>query len=425
MNTLRFGDTGTEVQILQLALSRVGFFAGLLDGFYDAATKLAVVSFQQSFALTPDGITGPKTWNRLIPYLKGFFVKTAASGDSFWLLADRYHTTVRAIMTANPTIDPQNIYVGQSIVIPLGFNVVPTNISYSSQLFVYIIEGLKARYPFLNIGTIGKSVMGKPLYYLSIGTGNTQVFYTATHHANEWITTPMILKYLEEYAFEYSRGGIIFDTPALTLYNKATLFMVPLVNPDGLDLVTGVLNDGIYYINARTYAGNFPYITFPSGWKANISGIDLNLQYPAGWEQAQEIKHSQGFISPAPRDYVGPSPLAAPESRAIYNFTLNHDFSLILAYHTQGKVIFWKYADYNPPRSFEIAVKMSEASGYLVEETPFASGSAGYKDWFIKYFDKPGYTIEAGIGENPLPITQFDEIYNDNIGILTLGITET
>ena len=32
-----------------------------------------------------------------------------------------------------------------------------------------------------------------------------------------------------------------------------------------------------------------------------------------------------------------------------------------------------------------------------------------------------GYTIEAGIGENPLPISQFDEIYNDNIGILILG----
>ena len=34
-----------------------------------------------------------------------------------------------------------------------------------------------------------------------------------------------------------------------------------------------------------------------------------------------------------------------------------------------------------------------------------------------------GYTIEAGIGENPLPISQFDEIYNDNIGILILSAT--
>ena len=42
-------------------------------------------------------------------------------------------------------------------------------------------------------------------------------------------------------------------------------------------------------------------------------------------------------------------------------------------------------------------------------------------DWFIQDYNRPGYTIESGIGENPLPISQFDEIYQDNIGILILG----
>ena len=41
------------------------------------------------------------------------------------------------------------------------------------------------------------------------------------------------------------------------------------------------------------------------GWKANINGVDLNLQFPAGWENAKEIKYSQGFNKPAPRDFVG------------------------------------------------------------------------------------------------------------------------
>ena len=54
-------------------------------------------------------------------------------------------------------------------------------------------------------------------------------------------------------------------------------------------------------------------------------------------------------------------------------------------------------------------------------DTPFNSSFAGFKDWFIQEFNKPGYTIEAGIGVNPLPISQFNEIYNDNIGILILG----
>jgi len=56
-----------------------------------------------------------------------------------------------------------------------------------------------------------------------------------------------------------------------------------------------------------------------------------------------------------------------------------------------------------------------------VADVPYASSFAGYKDWFIQTYDSPGYTIEAGLGTNPLPISQFNEIYRDNIGILVLG----
>ena len=46
---------------------------------------------------------------------------------------------------------------------------------------------------------------------------------------------------------------------------------------------------------------------------------------------------------------------------------------------------------------------MADASGYALEDTPYASGHAGYKDWFILDYDRPGYTIECGLGEIPCP----------------------
>lgn len=47
--------------------------------------------------------------------------------------------------------------------------------------------------------------------------------------------------------------------------------------------------------------------------------------------------------------------------------------------------------------------------------------SQGIRIGLFKLIIGRGYTIEAGIGVNPLPISQFDEIYRDNIGILILG----
>ena len=114
-------------------------------------------------------------------------------------------------------------------------------------------------------------------------------------------------------------------------------------------------------------------------------------------------------------------PLTEPESLAIYNFTLSHNFSLIIAYHTQGQEIYWNFQNINPPQGYEIGTSFARSSGYLLTDVPYNSSFAGYKDWFIQNYNKPGYTVEAGIGENPLPISQFDEIYKDNLGILILG----
>lgn len=149
----------------------------------------------------------------------------------------------------------------------------------------------------------------------------------------------------------------------------------------------------------------------------------MNLQFPALWENAKRIKEAQGFNKPAPRDFVGEGPLTEPEALAIYNFTLTHNFDLILSYHTQGKEIYWNFQNITPPNSYNIGRKLEQLSGYRLANVPYNSSFAGYKDWFIQDFNKPGYTIEAGLGENPLPISQFDEIYQDNIGMLVLSPT--
>ena len=230
----------------------------------------------------------------------------------------------------------------------------------------------------------------------------------------------MLLKFAEDLAQAARENGRIYGIQARTILKAATIHLVPLVDPDGVDLVVGAIQPGtLEYEAARGLADNYPGIPFPDGWKANLLGVDLNLQYPALWLRAREIKFSQGFTRPGPRDYVGRAPLSQLESRALASLTEAIDPALVLAYHTQGKVIYWQFRDIFVPGAKDLAEEFARLSGYALEQVPEESSYAGYKDWFISRFRRPGFTIEVGSGENPLPLSQFDEIYRDNLGILT------
>ena len=274
-------------------------------------------------------------------------------------------------------------------------------------------------YPFCRSELLATTAFQRPIRTLVIGNGPRKVIYSASHHANEWITSLILLKFAEELAQAIRENEMMAGVAAQQIVQTATIYLVPMVDPDGVDLVVGnILPGELQYEAARHLADHYPDIPFPEGWKANLLGVDLNLQYPAGWLQAREIKFSQGYTRPGPRDFVGRAPLGQIESRALAGYTEYIDPELVLAYHTQGRVIYWQFKDYDVPGARELGEEFARISGYSLDQVPFESSFAGYKDWFIQRFRRPGYTIEVGEGENPLPLEQFDQIYRDNVGIL-------
>jgi len=420
MQTISHGSSGPDVRVVQSLLNRIGYNAGPVDGIFGSRTYQAVTAFQTNNSLVPDGIVGPATWAVLDRLLRGYDTYTVRPGDTLYQIARAYYTSVDAIITANPGIDPNVIMVGQRLVIPYGIDVVTLDVAPTYEIVQRQIEGLKARYPFLETGSIGRSVMGRELYYIRLGTGPREVSYNASHHANESITTPVLMKFAENYAKAYAAQGSIQGYDIRELYNLTSIYLVPLVNPDGVDLVAYWPNyDDPAFANAAHL--NRTGLPLPSVWKANIRGVDLNLNYPADWEKEKEEELEQGITGPAPRDYGGEAPLSEPESRAMADFTRAHNFRIVIAYHTQGEVIYWQFKDYAPPVALTIANQFAAITGYAVEAGTPEAAYAGYKDWFLQEFRRPGYTFEAGRGVNPIPLSQLPSIYQENEGALLLG----
>jgi g-D-glutamyl-meso-diaminopimelate peptidase len=295
--------------------------------------------------------------------------------------------------------------------------IVRTDVPYDYQTMVSDLEALKSAYPIIQSNTIGSSVLGKEIYALSIGIGQRQVYYNGCHHANEWITAPLLMQFAESYAQAYQTGTTILGWDIRYLFNHTIIWLTPMVNPDGVDLVIhGIDTSNPFYeqvLRWNNYSTNF------SNWKANIRGVDLNHQYNAHWYEQK----SRGPVGPGPANYSGSAPESEPESRAVADFTRYHNPNLIIAYHSQGRVIYWGYRGLEPPESQTIATYFGTLSGY----TPirYAGTDAGYKDWFIQDWRRPGFTIEVGMGINPLPTSQLPQIYRENLGTMLHGASLT
>ncbi|ADY55259.1 gamma-D-glutamyl-{L}-meso-diaminopimelate peptidase I [Syntrophobotulus glycolicus DSM 8271] len=417
---LKVGLRGNDVAEVQALLKQRGFDPGPVDGIFGTKTEQAVRRFQNARGLSADGIVGPLTYQAL-QATSAPSTYTVQPGDSLYLISSRFGISLGALMAANPGVSSYDLQIGQRLNIPAaGGDIVTTTINYTYDVLNWDIWSLKDRYPALGVGVAGQSVLGRNLYYLRLGSGPNQVFFNASHHSLEWITTVLLMKFTENFLKAYTAGTAIRGYRPRDIWNRSSIYIIPMVNPDGIELVLNGLRSGNPY-DESLIRWNNGSTNFSRVWQANIRGVDLNHNYDASWQLSKQAEAAYGITGPGPTRYSGPYPESEPESRTVADFTRARDFRLVIAYHSQGEVIYWNYQNMAGAAARNIGERFSAVSGYALDETTGIASYAGYKDWFIERYRRPGYTVEVGSGTNPLPISQFPQIYNANEELLLLA----
>ena len=269
------------------------------------------------------------------------------------------------------------------------------------------VESLTQRYPAVAFNYLGNSILGRGIPLLSIGHGRRQILYVGAHHGMEWITSCVLMKFLDDFCAEIAQNRSPYGLSTRLLTDTCTLHVIPMLNPDGVEYQThGVDQENPIRERLIQMNGGEDF----SHWQANARGVDLNHNYDADFWEYRRLATQNGILGGGPTRFAGERPESEPEVASLCNFIrYNAPIRGILTLHTQGEEIYCGNSQNSRTRT--LAKRISSLCGYKLGTPDGLSSMSGLTDWCAKVCDIPAFTLECGKGENPLPPSDAYAIY--------------
>lgn len=277
---------------------------------------------------------------------------------------------------------------------------IATTYPYTYEDMLLDIGYLQLKYPdIIKTEIIGFTEWGFPIYSIILGKGETAVMINGAHHGREYATVPVIMKMMNHYAQLYEANKSVKPYGKVKkLLNKVSIHFVPMLNVDGVKITQGQLD----YVKKEVKNGlkkMLPKGVTLESWKSNAKGVDLNRNYPADWEREEQ---DYSYMNSR-----GKEAAEAKEVQALMDYCEKYDFKASIAYHNAGEVIFWHYFQNqkNEKRDYAYTKELSKLTGYrIIPKRQTTKPSGGFKDWFIKEYKRPAWTIEIGTTVNQKPL---------------------
>jgi g-D-glutamyl-meso-diaminopimelate peptidase len=267
------------------------------------------------------------------------------------------------------------------------------------------ISRLRSEYSdLIRVYTLGNTATGKAIPMLTVGNGEKKALVTGAIHAREHLTTKYLLCCIDEFCYTVEKGsGRIGDFDVKKLFDEYTLYVVPCINPDGLQIVLSQqsIKKGVSVDKLTDY-------------KANYNGVDLNRNFPVAWNAIDN-----GVTKPSGYFFKGYKSASEKETQYLMNLCEANAFEFLLSVHVKGNCIFWGDT-YNTKLNSvykAFATDISKATDLFVSEPTKKASSygGGFENWFRHKYSRPGLCIELVDNEiiiNPCTKENYIDFYS-------------
>jgi len=237
-----------------------------------------------------------------------------------------------------------------------------------------------------------------------------EVLVTALHHAREWITTEVAVALVERLTSDYGT-----DERISWLVDNREIWIVPIVNPDGLDYSLAI--DSMWRKNRRLNLD----LTY---------GVDLNRNYggSSNGDALGDWGGAGASTTPSRETYCGEAPFSEPETIAIRDLVLSKNFTLAVDMHSYGDLVLWPWGyTVNHTLAYDdlsrIGSELAASNGYVSEQSIMLYPTTGDSlDWMYGSAGIYAFCIEVGNEFHPSNATVVGESIVSNVAAAVDGI---
>ncbi len=263
-------------------------------------------------------------------------------------------------------------------------------------------EKFKEKNPKYECGKIGRSILTRDIHYYKIGEGRKNILCVGAHHAMEYITSLALFEFIDFMCENSARGATWYGINLEFLLQKFTYWVIPCMNPDGVELHLHGTGDNPLRERQIRMCGGEDF----SDWQANARGVDLNHNYNFRFAEYKQLEKEEG-IAAGKSKFSGEYPESEPEVASLMNFIRSTSLLAVVSLHTQGREIFYK-----PKTALmsSLTQKIADSLGYNIALAEGTAAFGGLADYTGDVLGIPSFTLELGIGKNPLPEASLPEV---------------
>lgn len=266
----------------------------------------------------------------------------------------------------------------------------------------------------ITLTTIGSSLDKRKIYCLRIGNpkAKKRVLLTSGIHGREYMNPYFVMDNVENMLNNYNTYSKKKGFSYRQLYDEVCLYIIPMSNPDGITIA----QQGPDAIRNKKLRANIKKIKQNlrisySRWKGNARNVDLNRNFPSGWEK-QPKKRKEGSS--------GSKAGSEPETQNLMKYINKIKPTAVISYHSMGENFYWGYAIDKSSTCYKQALAMKKITAKLTGYTPATahkskSWACGcLEDWLAYKKKIPSVCIETGNVDCPLPTSQYKRLYKKN-----------